>query len=441
MLRQTTPDDLSRALDRLAVAGIRNAIGLRQGLHGLGWRRREQSLRFVHTSDWHLGRSLGEYSLLDHQAAFIDWLVELVKERKVDLVIVAGDLFDRSLAPYDALRLFRTAISELRGAGAMVAAITGNHDGADRVANYGPLLDASGVHIRGGYDAIGEVLRLDFDDGPLDLVLVPYLHPEAAPDVLGPLEEQPKDEEEAMARRRGRTHEGVLAAAIDAALPHIGTRTIAVSHSFVAGGDLSGDSERQLSIGGADQVPGELFRPFSYTALGHLHRPQLVDGLEHIRYSGTPLAYSFSEAHEKSVLVVDMAPDGSCDSEMVPIPVGRAVKTFEGTMEELLSGGVSSDDAEKFIRAIVTDASAVLDAKPRLRKVFPYLVDVDMRALYRPPSPGGGTSGRPRSARRPSELAAEFWEVATDRPPTDEERELLDRALAEGQKLLDAQRA
>ena len=138
-------------------------------------------MKIIHTSDWHLGRSFGPLSLLSDQEAFVDWFVDLVTDEAADLVVIAGDLYDRAVAPTDAIGLFRDAIGRLLATGTVVAAITGNHDGADRVAPYSELLDLSRFYLRGGYDRVGSVITHDFTDGPLDLVLLPYLDPRAAP--------------------------------------------------------------------------------------------------------------------------------------------------------------------------------------------------------------------------------------------------------------------
>lgn len=141
-------------------------------------------MRILHTSDWHFGRAFGGVSLAGDQAAFVDWLVDVCRDERVELVVVAGDVFDRAIAPTDAVALFRDALRRLRDTGALVAVITGNHDGADRVASYGGLLDLSGVFVRGGYLALGEVITLPAADGPLDLVMLPFLDPQAAPHTL-----------------------------------------------------------------------------------------------------------------------------------------------------------------------------------------------------------------------------------------------------------------
>ncbi|MGA1495279.1 MAG: metallophosphoesterase family protein [Rhodothermales bacterium] len=142
-------------------------------------------MRIIHTSDWHLGRSFGPVSLRDAQERFCDRLVAVTREEQIDLVVIAGDIYDRAIAPNEAIELFRDTVRRLRDAGSIVAAISGNHDGADRVSPYDDLLDASGVYIRGGYEGVGRVVTHEFSDGPLDLVLVPFLDPQGAPDDFG----------------------------------------------------------------------------------------------------------------------------------------------------------------------------------------------------------------------------------------------------------------
>ncbi|MEY4173907.1 MAG: hypothetical protein RI900_1072 [Actinomycetota bacterium] len=394
-------------------------------------------MKILHTSDWHLGRDFGTVSLHDDQKEFLAWLVGLVAQRGIELVVIAGDLFDRAYAPADAIRLFREVSHELLRTGAKVAAITGNHDAHDRVANYGGLLDGSGMFLRGGYEAIGEVITLTFGDGPLDLVLLPFLDPQSAPDGLGVDAEQSTDitdvtdvVEDAFARRVRRTHQSVLDDAVNAALPKLtAPRSLAVAHAFVAGGEVS-DSERQLVVGGTGTVSAAVFERFSYTALGHLHRPQTIEGWPNIRYSGTPLAYSFSEQHPKSVTIVDMAPDGACTYQEVPVPTGRAVVTVEGRIDQLLAMQPSEAVRASFVRAIITDPGVVLDAKQRLSAVFPNVVEIEMRPL--------GDDGKPlvsaiglvdRKQQTPAEVADQFWAESTGSPPTQRQRNLMHAAI------------
>ncbi len=362
-------------------------------------------MRILHTSDWHLGRSFGPVSLESDQCAFLDWLVQVCIAERVDLVAVAGDLYDRAIPPVEAVALFRDTLRRLLERGVRVAAITGNHDSPDRVAAYGDLLDLSGVRLRGGYDRFGEVLTIDGPDGPLDLVLLPFLDPQAAPDDV--VDATVAGEDDLLQRRVRRTHQSVLEAAIAAARTNLrAPRSLVLAHAFVSGGAES-DSERQLSVGGTGQIDAALFDGFSYVALGHLHRPQAVGGRDDLRYSGTPLAYSFSEDHPKCVVLVDMAADGATTVREIPVPVGRPVATITGTMAELLACDESARAAQAFVRAIVTDRDTVLDAKARLAEVYPWVVEVRLQPAGAAPVAGAATAAVRELT--PIEATRRFW--------------------------------
>ena len=396
-------------------------------------------MRILHTSDWHLGISLGTVSLLEHQADYVDWLVDTVRRERIDLVVIAGDLFDRAIAPKEAVVLFKEALDRLLNTGARVAAITGNHDGADRVANYGGLLDGSGVLIRGGYQAIGEVTTLHFADGPLDLVMLPYLDPQADPDVAADGNDDDSTEARSgeldarVERLLAATHESVLRTAIAAAAGNLrSTRSVAVSHAFVAGGSTT-DSERRLTVGGTGTVDVSLYDPFTYTALGHLHRPQAVGDAGRVRYSGTPMSYSFSEEHPKSVTVVNMGADGSFALEHLDVPVGRAVLTVEGTMDDLLKRKPPIVEREAFVRAIITDRAVVLDAKKRLSTVYPNVLEVELQ-------PEGVPQRVDISRAQTGSVSAidsteAFWQAVIGQSPNEAERSLLQRAVASAEEV------
>jgi DNA repair protein SbcD/Mre11 len=381
-------------------------------------------VRILHTSDWHLGRSFGPWSLEADQRAFLEWLVDEVATRAVDLVVIAGDIYDRAIAPNESLVLFRDTLQRLRAAGAVVVAITGNHDGAERVSPYDTLVDSSGVYIRGGYSRAHEVISLHFDDGPLDVVAVPFLDPLLAPDGFDASSHDSGDDLGAIRRRR--THQSVLAAAVEQARSQlVAPRSLAVAHAFVAGGTET-DSERQLTIGGTGQVSHSVFDGFSYVALGHLHRPQSV-GAPAVRYSGTPLAYSFSETHDKSVTIVDLDAGGLCEVAEVPVPVGRPVLTVVGAIDELCRQVPDPRSATSFVRAVITDDGAVLDAKARLAVVYPYVVEIELRPARGP----GSDDRRPVdvSTLDPLDAATAFWADVAGSPPGADQVELLGSAL------------
>jgi exonuclease SbcD len=458
-------------------------------------------MRILHTSDWHLGRSFGPASLQADQEAFLDWLVEVVEAERVDLVVVAGDLYDRAIPPTESVALLRETLDRLVARRVRVVAITGNHDGPDRVAAYDGLTDLAGVVVRGGYARAGMVTTLELDDGPLDVVAVPYLDPvltpagwsdavdagpelaegagvdappelgwssapvgaavagspsspaSEAPVVLslfdqldqldevdaldggepacGPAEVVPAsatDGERRPAARR--SHHSVLAQALRAARSRRRSpRSLAVAHAFVSGA-LPSESERLLTVGGTAEVGTELFDGFDYVALGHLHRPQRVRaGLDTIRYSGTPLPYSFSETHPKQVLIVDMAADGWSDVRSIEVPVGRPVATVTGTIDELLAAGAHERAVGSFVRAVLTDRGYVVDAKSRLLARFPHVVEV----VHEPAAAEGlvGVASPERRRRlAPLDAAVGFWLDVTGEEPEEVERSLLESVLA-----------
>jgi exonuclease SbcD len=463
-------------------------------------------MRILHTSDWHLGRSFGPASLQADQEAFLDWLVEVVEAERVDLVVVAGDLYDRAIPPTESVALLRETLDRLVSRRVRVVAITGNHDGPDRVAAYDGLTDLAGVVVRGGYARAGMVTTLELDDGPLDVVAVPYLDPvltpagwsdagdggpslaeggdvDASPElgwstapVVGAVAGSPSappsdapvvlslfdeldeldeaDEADALdggepsgglaeaaptvatvATEGGRgaarrSHHSVLAQALRTARSRRRSpRSLAVAHAFVSGA-LPSESERLLTVGGAAEVGTELFDGFDYVALGHLHRPQRVRaGLDTIRYSGTPLPYSFSETHPKQVLIVDMAADGSSDVRSIEVPVGRPVATVTGTIDELLAAGAHERAVGSFVRAVLTDRGYVVDAKTRLQARFPHVVEV-VHEPVAAEGPAGVASPERRRRLAPLDAAVGFWLDVTGEEPEEVERSLLESVLA-----------
>lgn len=385
-------------------------------------------MKIIHTSDWHLGRRFGPVSLDDDQQSFADWFVTLVSDEHADLVVIAGDIYDRAIAPTSAIELFNDTVGRLLDTGAVVTAISGNHDGANRVAPYDDLMDRSGFYLRGGYQGVGEVIRHEFADGALDLVLIPFLDPQAAPDDFGVDTSVPQgpEEDDLLERRHHRTHQSVLENALDTIRPRLSApRSLAVAHAFVTGGEPS-DSERQLVVGGTGEVPASVFDGFSYVALGHLHRPQEVVR-PHVRYSGTPLAYSFSEDHEKSVVIIDMDPTGAVDTSSVPVAVGRGVHTITGELDQLLDPGFAPGAVDCFVRAVVTDRDTVFDAKAKLAQRYPHIAEVRLRPLGEDPTTQD--PGSEISELSPLEAAKEFWVAAEGDGPAPEVTELLADAI------------
>jgi exonuclease SbcD len=293
-------------------------------------------MRLLHTSDWHLGRSLHRADLRDAQAAFVDHLVTTVREEQVDAVLVAGDVYDRAVPSLDAVQLCEEALTRLRETGAQVVVISGNHDSARRLGFGAQLLDRSGVFLR-TRPTLEPVLVGDVPVHP-----VPYLDPSALAE-----------------------HLQQLAAA---APPY----AVVMAHGWVAGGAAS-DSERDITVGGVGAVSPRLFDGFAYAALGHLHGPQTIG--EGVRYSGSPLAYSFSEArHTKGSWFVETGTTGLQRVELVPAPVPRRLSTLRGELAELLADPALSAQESHWLSVTLTDAARPEDAMARLTTRFPHVL-------------------------------------------------------------------
>lgn len=383
-------------------------------------------MKILHTSDWHLGRTFGPVSLHDVQGRFCDWVVEQARTRGVDLVIVAGDLYDRPIPPTESVRLWRRTLLALAESNIPVVAIAGNHDGPDRVGASDGLTDAMGIHVRGSYDRVGEPIPLSDDHGPVDVVVLPYLDP-----VLAPPEWRAALSDAGWAR----DHEGVLRLALEraAAGRTPGSRSVVVAHAFVAGTSQPkvADSEKRLSIGTAELVPVSVFDGHDYVALGHLHRPQSV-GSDAVRYSGTPLPYSFAETDPKEVLLVDLGAEGVTNVESVPVPMGRPVAKLRGTIEELLGAEEYEAYTEHFVLAELTETEYVTDARDRLTVRFPHVVEIQLVGVERAVADIVDDEGRAiaRSALEPIDAAVAFWtEMSGGTEPTDDERSVLAHAF------------
>ena len=310
-------------------------------------------MRFLHTSDWHLGRSFHQVGLLGAQARFVDHLVETVRAEEVDAVLVSGDVYDRALPSPDTVDLLSHAVTRLIDAGATVVLSSGNHDSAIRLGFASDLLARSGLHIRTAAHSIGVPVVV----GDVAIYPVPYLEPSVAADPLQAAE---------------RSHAGVLRAAmsrVDADRALRGGRSIVMAHAFVTGGATS-DSERDISVGGVAAVHPRVFAGTDYVALGHLHGRQRVG--EEVRYSGSPVALSFSEATQtKGSWLVDVGESG-VHAEPVDAPVERPLAVLRGDLETLLASADHAWAERAWCQVTLTDPVRPLGAMEQLRRRFPH---------------------------------------------------------------------
>ncbi len=383
-------------------------------------------MKIVHTSDWHIGRRFERESLEDDQRAFLTWLAGQVAELGVDLVVVAGDIYDRSMPAEEAVALLDDGLDGLRAAGATVAMVPGNHDSPRRLGFGARRQALGGVHVFADDTKPPDPWLFESGGEAVAVVSVPFLDPLVVPPLPGP-DGSP----------RARTHGHVLADFLHAGrealarLPAV--PSLAIAHAFVAGGAPS-DSEKLLAIGGSDLVEASVFDGFDYVALGHLHRPQLVGGGGRIAYSGSPLAYSFSESHPKSVRLVDVADGEVANVTTLAVPVGRPVVTLEGTLESLLTDPAHDRFLGHWVAARLTDRTAQVQALERLRTRFPHAVSV----RYAGPAAvargvtrcADGWAGDPGSPRVVEDTVLGFLEEVGGHPPDGWARALVSEAAA-----------
>ncbi len=372
-------------------------------------------MRILHTSDWHLGRSFHRVGMLDAQAAVIDHLIEVVRAEAVDAVVVAGDVYDRALPGVEVVALLDQALARLADTGAAVVLSSGNHDSPRRLGFAARLLERSRVHVRTDPARCGDPVLLEDRYGAVAVYPLPYLEPALAGPALG--------------CGPGAGHEAVLRAAMDAVRADLatrpaGTRTVVSAHAFVVGGEPS-DSERDISVGGVGAVPAGLFAGVEYVALGHLHGRQRL--AETVRYSGSPLAYSFSEhAHTKGSWLVELGPAGVERVDAVEAPVPRRLAVLNGPLDTILTDPALDRHEDAWCQVTLTDDERPAEAMTRVRTRFPHTLELRFDPVS---GPSAGTYTRRIAEQDDLGLCCGFLEHVRRRPPSDAERELLSAAV------------
>ncbi len=378
-------------------------------------------MRLLHTSDWHIGRTLHGTDLLAEQEAVLGGLAAVVAAESVDLVVVAGDIYDRAVPSADATAVLDRVVGRLLAAGAQVVLTPGNHDSARRLGTFSGLLVAAGLHVRAATPALDEPVLLADEHGEVAVYGIPYLEPEVARHELG-------------LSGRGeaavRGHEGVLTAAMQRIRADLllrpGVRSVVLAHAFVGGG-VPTESERDICVGGVDLVPAGVFDGVDYVALGHLHRPQTLS--PRLRYSGSPLAYSFGEAgQQKQAWLVELGAQGLDEVSTVSLPAPRQLSVLTGELAELLAAPEHAAAEEHFVSARLTDVVRPTDPMRQLRERFPHCVHLEWAGA------GAATDGRSYQerlrGRTDLEVADEFVDHVRGAAASDPERELFTRALA-----------
>ncbi|RZK95742.1 MAG: exonuclease SbcCD subunit D [Rhodococcus sp. (in: high G+C Gram-positive bacteria)] len=326
-------------------------------------------MRILHTSDWHIGRTFHGVDLLADQARVLDAIAALVTEHGVDVVVVPGDVYDRSIPSADAVTVCNRGFEAIRNAGAVIVATSGNHDSAARLGAGAAFSGAGGLHLMTTVAGINSPVVLEDAHGPVAFYGIPYLEPEITRAQL----DVPT----------ARSHAEILDAAMSRVRSDLDarndtgacTRSVVLAHAFVVGAEATG-SERSISVGGVETVSASAFGDVDYVALGHLHSPQTL--AENIRYSGSPLPYSFGErTHAKAVFLVDLDADGLRAVERVDLPVVRGLRQLTGTVQELLEDESYRDAEDCYVSAVLTDPERPVDAMRSLQTRFPFAVHLE----------------------------------------------------------------
>ncbi|MFJ8059573.1 exonuclease SbcCD subunit D [Streptomyces sp. NPDC096142] len=373
-------------------------------------------MRLLHTSDWHLGRAFHRVNMLGAQADFVSHLVTTVRERDVDAVVVSGDVYDRAVPPLAAVELFDDTLHRLADLGVPTVMISGNHDSARRLGVGAGLIDRAGIHLRTEPSACGTPVIIPDAHGDVAFYGLPYLEPALVKAEFG-------------VEKAG--HEAVLAAAMDRVRADLatraaGTRSVILAHAFVTGGEAS-DSERDITVGGVAAVPAGVFDGVDYAALGHLHGSQTITG--RVRYSGSPLPYSFSEAdHRKTMWLIDLDAEGTVAAERLDCPVPRQLARIRGTLEDLLGDPELARHEEAWVEATLTDAVRPADPMARLAERFPHTLSL-VFAPERSPDDPDVSYARRLAGRDDREIADDFVAHVRGAGPDEDERTVLQEAF------------
>lgn len=364
-------------------------------------------MKFLHLADLHLGKRVNGFSMLEDQAHILRQILAILDDEQPDGVLIAGDVYDKSVPPVEAVGLLDGFLTELRARGVPVLLISGNHDSPERLAFGGRVMDSCGIHISPVYDGALAPVTLHDEFGPVHVWLLPFVKPAHVrrwfPDA------DIESYTDAMA-------EAVAHMDIDTA-----ARNVLVTHQFVTGGARSGSEE--LSVGGTDNVDSGVFAPFDYVALGHLHGAQHI-GRETIRYAGSPLKYSFSEARQhKSVTVVTLGEKGDVQVRTVALTPLRELREIRGSYDELTARSFYEHTTYRsdYLHLILTDEQDVFDAMSRLRTIYPYLMTLDYDNA-RTRAAGGMSVPAETERRTPLELFEALYQRQNHRPMSEVQR-------------------
>ena len=370
-------------------------------------------MKFIHLSDLHLGKRVNEFSMIEDQKYILKEILTIVKDAKPDGVIIAGDVYDKSVPSEDAMKLWDGFLISLAEKKIPVFAISGNHDSAIRFADHGELVDVTGIHLSPVYDGNVKKYVMTDEDGPVNIYLLPFIKPATVRAVFP--DENINDYTDA------------CRVAVEHMNVDTSERNILVAHQFVTGAQRC-DSE-EVVVGGIDNVNASVFDAFDYVALGHIHGKQSI-GRKEVRYCGTPLKYSFSEKdHKKSVTLVEIGKKGNVDISEVPLIPKHDLREVRGSYDEVtMKSNYENTDTDDYVHIVLTDENDIPDAVGKLRVIYPNL----MKLSYdnkRTAMQKEVTDAEDVEKKSPIELFSEFYEMQNNQEMTDEQREFVQNLI------------
>lgn len=366
-------------------------------------------MKIMHLSDLHIGKKVNEYSMLQDQIYILKEILRIIDNEKVETVIIAGDVYDRSLPPNEALELFDEFLYQLSSRNVNVFVISGNHDSPERISYGGRMMTENKIFLSPVYDGNVKPISLNDDYGEVNFYLLPFI--------------RPADIRRYFPDENIENYTDAVKVAIDNMNVDFSERNILITHQFVTGAELS-ESE-DIIVGGTDNVSGEVFDGFDYVALGHIHREQTV-GKDNIRYCGTPLKYSFSEAkHIKSVTILDFKNKENIEYSKIPLTPLRDMREIRGTYDELtLKSSYESTNTEDYLHITLTDEEDIPDAIGKLRSIYPNIMKLDYDNLR---TRGSGIVDAIENieSKSPFELFADLFKQQNNQDMSEEQEEIM----------------
>lgn len=372
-------------------------------------------MKLLHISDLHIGKRVNEFSMIDDQKHVLRQIINIIKEHTVEAVLISGDVYDKTQPSAEAVELLDHFLTDLKNCNCSVFIISGNHDSPERLGFAGKILEKSNIFIAGVFCGNLQSHIISDNFGDLHIHMLPFVKPVVVKSFFDDVKID--------------TYTDAVNAVISSAQINTNHRNILLAHQFVTSGatqPLLSDSET-LSLGGLDNVDANVFEPFDYTALGHIHRPQKI-GKETIRYSGSPLKYSFSEVHhKKSAVLINMGKKGDVDFTLIPLSPLRDMREVKGPIDELLRiGTLESGNREDYIHATVTDEDEVYDAIGQLRRVYPNLMVLDFENSKTMKTESTLDVKENIDTKKPDELFSMFYQMQNNTELSSEQQALLE---------------